>query len=305
VSAPQRPDSVFLLGCGRSGTTLAYNILASHESFAWISNWTDRSGLAQLATFNDTFRRTRRGELRYRRGMPQPSEGYRLWNRALAVRLDSGVLDESDVTADRTRRSRRLADQHRRHGHAEIFLNKNTRNARMVGLFGAVFPEARFVHVLRSPLDVVSSLLEVAWWQDLPLWTHDGATPRQLANGPEDEALLAAELWCRESSAAREAGRRLGDRYLELRYEDLLQDPGGESRRLLAWCDVEPTPGFDRALDQLAIRRRVDTHLERLTAGQQEVAWQEMRDVAATFDYGRTVGGPTPGLTDDDTLTGT
>lgn len=288
-SASSRSE-VFVVGCGRSGTTLIYDTLASHESFAWMSNWTDRSGLAQLAAFHGVFRRTQRGELAYRRGMPRPSEGYRLWNRALGLRPDIGVLSEQDASNVRMGAARAMADSHRRWGRAPVFLNKNTRNARLLGLYAVLFPEALFIHVLRSPLDAISSLIEVAWWSDLPLWTHGGATPRQIAADREGEVALAAELWCAETTAAREAGARHADRYLEIRYEDFLADTTSMSHDLLARAGLSVTPAFARALDHLTVRQQVDVHRKRLTVREQDLAWQRVSRVAGEFAYARNSG---------------
>lgn len=289
VPASTSPE-VFVVGCGRSGTTLVYDTLSCHESFAWVSNWTDRSGFAQLAAANGVFRRTRRGELRYRRGMPRPSEGYRVWDRALGLRPETGILAEVDATAERVQAARALADAHRRWAQAPVFLNKNTRNARLLGLYAALFPEALFIHVLRSPLDAISSLIEVAWWPDLPLWTHAGATPSQLANDREGEVGLAAELWCKETTAAREAGSRHSDRYIEIRYEDFLADPAAMSNDLLLRTGLAITPAFARALDHLTVRQQVDVHRKRLTPEEQDLGWQRVSAVAREFAYARTSG---------------
>ena len=285
---PPTVPEMLIVGCGRSGTTLVYDTLAAHESFAWISNWTDRSGRPELAAFHGLFRKTRSGELAHRRGMPRPSEGYRLWDRALALTLDTGVLDETAATPARTAAATRVADVHRRYGRAPVFLNKNTRNARLLGMFGAMFPDALLVHVLRSPLDAISSLVEVSWWPTLPLWTHAGATPREAAANHEEEVEIAAGLWCGETTAAREAGARYADRYLEIRYEDFLANPSAVTDGLLDRMELAPTPAFARAMDNLRLRQRVDSHRERLTEREQQLAWERVRVVADDFSYART-----------------
>ena len=283
----QTPE-VFIVGCGRSGTTLVYDTLAAHEAFAWISNWTDRSGRPELAAFHGIFRKVRRGELASRRGMPRPSEGYRLLDRALDLRLDTGVLDEAAATPERAARAICVADTHRRFGQAPVFLNKNTRNARLLGMLGAIFPDALLVHVLRSPLDAISSLVEVSWWPTLPLWTHSGATPRDVAASHEEEVAIAAGLWCAETTAAREVGARYADRYMEIRYEDFLADPSGVTQGLLDRIGLAPTPAFARTMDHLTVRQRVDSHRERLTVREQQLAWERVQQVAGDFSYTRT-----------------
>jgi len=68
-----------------------------------------------------------------------------------------------------------------------------------------LFPEARFVHIIRDGRDVTLSLLEKDW----------GA----------NNAIEGALFWKRRVEAGREAGRSLGpDRYHEVRYENLVDD---------------------------------------------------------------------------------
>jgi hypothetical protein len=168
-----------------------------------------------------------------------------------------------------------------------VFLNKNTRNARLVGALSVVFPNAQFVHVVRAPLDTISSLLEVAWWKDLNLWTHGGDTPRHLAGTREQETELAAELWCAETGAARAAGQEIPGRYIEIRYESLLADPLGVTKRLLDAVHLRSSAGFEAALARVSVRPRVGTFRQRLSVREQQVAWARVGETAHEFDYAR------------------
>lgn len=68
-----------------------------------------------------------------------------------------------------------------------------------------LFPEAKFVHIIRDGRDVALSLREMPWGQSNLEW--------------------AALRWKTWVERGREAGRRLGARYLEIRYEDLVGAP--------------------------------------------------------------------------------
>ena len=84
----------------------------------------------------------------------------------------------------------------------------------------ALFPEAKFIHIVRDGRNVALSYME-----------HNF--------GPSDLA-GSAEAWRNRVMRGRRAGAKLGpDRYTEVRYEDLLDDPEGQLRRL--W--IEPSPG--------------------------------------------------------------
>ena len=79
-----------------------------------------------------------------------------------------------------------------------------------------LFPTAVYVHLLRDGHDVVASFRD--------RWGYKSA------------ARAARTEWARYVTAARELGRRLpDDRFLQLRYEELVADPETQGRRLFAF----------------------------------------------------------------------
>jgi sulfotransferase family protein/uncharacterized protein DUF354 len=101
-----------------------------------------------------------------------------------------------------------------------------------------LFPEARFIHIIRDGRDVALSYLDVPWG------------PSSL---PE-----AALLWKRAVTRGRRAGSRLGQtRYHEIRYEELIDDPAATVATLCEFLELDFVPEmlqyFGRA-DQVAGR---------------------------------------------------
>jgi hypothetical protein len=89
-----------------------------------------------------------------------------------------------------------------------------------IGQIAELFPDAQFVHVIRDGREVAVSLAERAW-------------------GTRG-AISGSLLWRRSVRAGRRAGRLLKpDAYLEVRLEDLIQDPEGELRRVCAFLGEE------------------------------------------------------------------
>jgi hypothetical protein len=104
----------------------------------------------------------------------------------------------------------------------------------------ALFPEARFIHLVRDGRSVGLSLRDV------------GFGPRTVAG--------TAAYWADRVRLGREAGRRLGpDRYLEVRYEDLVDRPEPTLRRVCAFIDLDFRP------EMLAYRRE---EIERIPIGE-------------------------------------
>lgn len=112
------------------------------------------------------------------------------------------------------------------------------------------YPNARAVHIVRDGRDVVASLIERGWLNDASGDADDAALPygaharfwvepeRADAFLTASEATRAAWAWRRYVSAARGASERT----LEIRYEDLVADPGGVAATLAAHLGSDPGP---------------------------------------------------------------
>jgi hypothetical protein len=87
-------------------------------------------------------------------------------------------------------------------------------------LLEELFPDARYVHLIRDGRDSAVSFLSMPPGIMTRTWAH-----------PETAAEFACQ-WRAEVEAARALGTRVGDRYLEARYEELVADPEGGLRRI-------------------------------------------------------------------------
>jgi Sulfotransferase family len=103
-------------------------------------------------------------------------------------------------------------------------------------LVSEVYPDARFVHIVRDGRDVTRSLVAQPWGP---------STVREAATEWRDSVL---------------AGRRTRDaRYLEIRYEDLLADPAARIPDLFDWLGLDVTPeAVDAGLEAAAIVDNAD-----------------------------------------------
>ncbi|MEA2973778.1 MAG: hypothetical protein QOG82_2236 [Actinomycetota bacterium] len=90
-------------------------------------------------------------------------------------------------------------------------------------LLGELFPEARFVQVIRDGRDAAVSMRDAA--------TTTAPSARQLA-----------KLWQRAVTAGRTWGAAHPDRYAEVRYEDLVDDAEAELRRLCPFLGLDFDP---------------------------------------------------------------
>jgi hypothetical protein len=167
-----------------------------------------------------------------------------------------------------------------------LILKSPTHSCRIPVLL-ELFPDARFVHIVRDPYVVFPSTVNL--WKTL-YETHGMQRPN-FAGVEEYVFTTFTHLYDRL-----EAGKKLvrPDRFFEVRYEDLIRDPVGHLRRLY---DQLGLGGFDQALP--AFERYLAEHAGYRTnrykpldrALEQEIT-RRWGDVIRRYGYERT-GGPT------------
>lgn len=116
--------------------------------------------------------------------------------------------------------------------------------AGQIPTLAAVWPQARFIHIVRDGRGVVASWLHT--------WPREYAW-RRSARVPGIDAIAAS--WARSVDAADAAGTRLGpERFHAFRYDDLLDDPVATGRRWLALLGEVSHPAFEAALAEVSRR---------------------------------------------------
>jgi Sulfotransferase family len=198
----------FVVGCGRSGTTVLRLMMNAHPDLA----------IPPESHF-----------LRYAAEHPRRVAPSRLIEIALASdRFADWGVDPSVV------RSRAAAREPRTLAEAADLLfsayasvngkarwgDKTPPYVTCMDALATILPDARFVHLIRDGRDVALSFSSVDF-------------------GPPKDAVSQAYHWLQQVSAGRRSGARLGPgQYLEMRYEDLVDDPERQLRAVCAFVDL-------------------------------------------------------------------
>ena len=125
--------------------------------------------------------------------------------------------------------------------------DKTPQHAVSLALLAQVYPDGRFIHIIRDPRDAAVSG-----------YFHQGKESGKSLE--EFAAHFIGTVWPLHVANARTAGAALGDRYLELRYEDLHRDAATLTRRMLGHIGV--------AADDEHVRRCVERgSFEAVTGG--------------------------------------
>jgi hypothetical protein len=211
---------VFFVGCPRSGTTLLQRLANAHPDLAvahetrWIAAWYEkRIGLTAEGYVSPEFVERLLAHRRFKALKIKPADVARIYRNCKPVRYAEFVSMLFDRFA--ARRGKRLAG------------DKSPAYVRSLPTLHALWPKAKFVHIIRDGRDVCLSVLD---WQQ---------GPRQLRTSTDDPITTTAVWWDWNVRLGREAGRQLGpELYQELRYEALIDGVEEECARLCSFLEI-------------------------------------------------------------------
>jgi hypothetical protein len=204
----------FVVGCPRSGTTLLRRMLDAHPRLAMMPRETHfipriyerRAGLTAGGEVTPAVV----DELLADRHFARLGVGREALERLLAREEPTSYA--SFVS--------RIFDMQGRARGTELVGDKTPGYVRQLPTLHALWPEARFVHLIRDGRDVCLSLLE---------WRSGPRLAGRFSSWAEDPVSTAALWWEWHVRLGREDGLSLGpERYRELRYESLVSNPERE-----------------------------------------------------------------------------
>jgi hypothetical protein len=223
---------VFIVGCPRSGTTLLKRIVNAHSQIAvsaeteWIPDFIETrtgvtpDGFVTPELIPKLFEHDR--FYRFKIGPEELEEVISSGEPISYAQLVSGIFDAygedngkalvGDKTPDYVRRIRTLH---------------------------ALWPKAKFIHLIRDGRDVCLSLIN---------WKRKAAKmAKHFPTWIEDRVTTAAEIWEWHVRLGREGGRKLDpELYLEICYEALVAQPDHECAKLCAFLGVPYEPAMLR-----------------------------------------------------------
>lgn len=237
---------IFILGSGKSGTSLVYNLFSDHPDVCWFSHLTNQyPSHPSLSRFHKLTDIPLLGKkIKYSTFFPylQPSEGNLIY--AYCGFHDDRRMLKKDVTPTMDNLIKHSIVTHLNQTGKRRFLNKRTANTQRIDCLDRLFPDAYYIHVIRNGREVALSLLKSDWWIKIPLWWKEGKTPEELQREGVDLLLLATRHWKQNVEEIKKYKTQLKGRYIEVRYEDFILNVKSIMTQILQFCDLPLYPSY-------------------------------------------------------------
>lgn len=238
-ASPSSLPLLLIIGAPRSGTTLAYQVLARYLDVTYFTNLSALFPRAPL-TASRMFGRHQAAAADFHSfygqtsGLAAPNDGFHVWNRWLGH--DRYRTPQQLGAAERAEMIRFVGAWCTEFD--KPLLNKNNRNTDCVALLAEIFENAYFLDLRREPLHVVQSLVTARQRIQGSKTAGWGLQSRDEASSPDP--LSYVDDVCDQVtgilSKLQEDKQRVGPhRFMDIRYEDLAQDPQRVVRQIAEW----------------------------------------------------------------------
>lgn len=216
---------VFILGCGRSGTTILGTSLSSHPEVAYLNEPRD----LWVSAYPETD----------------------IWSAKASSRGGQLVLDAADTVSVKSKKLGRLFQIEALRRGGSVLIEKTPVNNFRLAFIRHIFPDARFIHIYRNGIEVASStakIIEIGGWrgEDAYKWGKLAEYAMRfdethhlpgLCSTPYEKSLLEWRL--STEAAVRFLHGLPDDSFFELNYDEFIDRPFNTFSRLTEFIGID------------------------------------------------------------------
>lgn len=261
-----------VVGAAHSGTTILYRMLSMHPALTWFSQYSARDGTIPgrfRLPFSDYSDRALRLLLPHSWEkvpastlpiIPRPGEAHKIWDY-IVPRGNEAKIGEARKRAEQV-----FVHHSRRHGLNHI-LCKQPRLTLRIGELNAIFPRAKFIHIVRDGRAVAISCRDKF---------------ESVGDSVRDRVLAAGRYWEELVETVRNVRDQV--KLIEIRYEDYCQAPRETISELLSFVGLSSRSfPFRKIPDELTV-----TNQQRFAQVSDEIIGQvatELQDLLGIYRY--------------------
>ena len=282
---------LFIVGVGRSGSSVFHRLMCRHPRAAWLSrvleHWPNAAPINRVVM--QALELPGVGRIVSR--MIDPGECYQYWEQvAPGFTWTCRDLIAADVLND--------VRAGVRHALARVTTKRRPQLVAKVtgwprvGFLREIFPNAKFIHVVRDGRPVAASFLKVDWWQGWrgpSGWLFGELTAEHRAEWHRHNrsfVALAGIQWKILMDAMDSALRSVPTSCMaEIEYEDLCRDPVSHFRRVVEFAELDWVPAFERTIRGAKLRSENEKWRRDFTPNQQSILESVLRSHLVRYGY--------------------
>ncbi len=228
---------IFILGAPRSGTTILSNLFTRHKDTAFPEHFLDKYyqvpwkfKLIPLMLKQQIWRYKKR---------PFPHEG-KFWRKYFPPSIE---VDDSQITPEIKNYIFSAIKTQLKAFHAPRYANKQVDFCLRIKFLKALFPDAYYIVIWRDPKSVVGSLfiqMNGEWKKDEKSAEIDRGWLRVTEDFGKNEPLLESciNFYKHYINPLKKNSPLIKDHLIEIKYEDLVQQPREELKRLYEFTEL-------------------------------------------------------------------
>ncbi len=223
-------NPVFIIGCGRSGTTLLGNLLSKHPDVLFLNEprgfW--------FSAYPETD----------------------IWTDNAEAHNGKLYLNDSDETSSKSAKLRSLFYNELVRKKKKILIEKTPINCFRLELIDRIFKNAKYIHIFRNGIDVAKSIelrCRVGKWYGINTYKWKQIEKYAALNKSTKEIIKKCDSFFEKGlfewrlsseSAANFLSQIPKNRFIEISYKKLKQQPDYSVRRVLSFLNLKPNPSI-------------------------------------------------------------
>ena len=246
TSGPIKP--ILIMGAPGSGTTLLYQTLCSHRDVAYTTRNMLRTGIVaprqRLWRYSRFLGERRKAlfilqNLFHRDPASNLPVGDALWIKYF---VDYSYMTENNYSEEMAAYFRKKILTVQNLWGRPRFVEKTLLNCFRVRLLNSIFPDAKFIHIIRDGRAVAFSILnkiKIAGDSNPLFYVGFKDILGDKYQLERSELYNYGLAWSEFVRKAREASAVAQGRYYEMRYENLVREPYKELRKIIDFCELD------------------------------------------------------------------
>jgi hypothetical protein len=283
-TSPSPIKPILIIGAPGSGTTLLYQTLCSHRDLAYITHNMLRAGILRHGRILGDRRKALfiLQNLIHRKHTSNLPQGDALWIKYFG---DYNYMTENNYSEEIAAYYRKKVLQVQNLWGRSRFVDKTLLNCFRVRLLNLIFPDAKFIHIIRDGRAAAFSVLnkiEIAGDPNPLFYTGFKDILGDKYQSDRSELYNYGLAWAEYVRKAREASAVAQDRYYEVLYENLVREPYNELRNIIDFCELDWYSKFE---EKIPPTQNMNEKWKQKASKEQRTDLEE-----STFDLRRTLG---------------